>query len=223
MNKIRGLLHKQTGGITLEAAVVMPVFITFILALITMVRMASVDMALQSAAAESTKIVATHMYPVELLVNEAKERFGNTKLSASIDKIIERASNVKGKLEKAEEFVDDYAAYIPEPIVKLMEWEKKTKDAAIDNAGEAYDNVIENVLKPELYKIMTPVVWQFADSKVLKENRMEVKGVDWPSLSDRNKAFLGIELEYRFPLQLPFFKRDIILRKKAYERIWLGA
>ncbi|MCR8641360.1 pilus assembly protein [Paenibacillus sp. N1-5-1-14] len=212
MNKWRNFLYKQSGGITLEAAVVLPIFICCLLALITMVRLASVDMALQAAASETTKVVATHMYPVDLLVNEAMNQL-------HINTILENANIAKEKLTQAEEFVDDYAAYIPAPIISLIKLQKEARDAAADRVGEEYDKFMENVINPA----MKPVVWLFADQNMLHNERLFVKGVNLPSLIDRNKAFLGIELEYHFPIHLPFFKREIIIRKKAYERIWVGA
>lgn len=221
--KPSSLIRDANGGITLEAAIIMPIFISFVLVLILLVRLAVTEIALKSAAVETTKLVAAHLYPVELLVNEAIVKYNGSQIGTGINSAIDRVKQAQGTLEQVEQFVDDYAAWIPEPFVQLIEWEKEVRQSAATQTEEELQHLNDTVLQPKLNQAVKPIVYMFADQAVLEKDRMSVNKVNWPSLKDRKKAYLGIELTYRFPLRLPFINKELILKKKAYERVWLGA
>lgn len=213
------LARDHDGGISLEAAVLMPFFLAFVFLLILLVKIAIADMAVKSAAVEATKMVATHLYPVELLVEEAKQKFGDSKIGSGLNELLARVESMQGKLERTEQFVDDYAAWIPEPFVRLVKWEKELRESMASQTGNGW----QEFLQPKINQAMKPIVTMFADADLLDFDRLDVVHVDWPSLSNRDQAFLGVELQYRFPIHLPFYRMDFILKKKAYERVWLGA
>lgn len=217
------LVRATKGGITLEAAIIMPMFISFVLVLIVFVRLAVTEIALKSAAVETTKLVSANLYPVELLVDEAKAKYNGSQIGAGINSAIDRVKTAQGKLEQAEKFVDDYGAWIPEPFIQLIEWEKEVRQSAATQTEAELQNLNNTVLQPRLNQAMKPIVYLFADQSTLEKDRMNVNKVNWPSLSDRDHAYLGIELTYRFPIRLPFLSKELILKKKAYERVWLGA
>lgn len=213
------LARDHDGGISLEAAVLMPFFLAFVFLLILLVKIAIADMAVKSAAVEATKMVATHLYPVELLVEEAKQKFGESKIGSGLNELLARVESMQGKLERTEQFVDDYAAWIPEPFVRLVKWEKELRESMASQTGNGW----QEYLQPKINEAMKPIVTMFADAELLDFDRLDVVHVDWPSLSNRDQAFLGVELQYRFPIHLPFYRLDFIIKKKAYERVWLGA
>lgn len=213
------LARDHDGGISLEAAVLMPFFLAFIFLLILLVKIAIADMAVKSAAVEATKMVATHLYPVELLVEEAIQKFGESKIGSGLNELLARVESMQGKLERTEQFVDDYAAWIPEPFVRLVKWEKELRESMASQTGGGW----QEYLQPKINQAMKPIVTMFADAELLDFDRLDVVHVDWPSLSNRDQAFLGVELQYRFPIHLPFYRLDFIIKKKAYERVWLGA
>lgn len=213
------LARDHDGGISLEAAVLMPFFLAFVFLLILLVKIAIADMAVKSAAVEATKMVATHLYPVELLVEEAKQKFGESKIGSGLNELLARVESMQGKLERTEQFVDDYAAWIPEPFVRLVKWEKELRESMASQTGNGW----QEYLQPKINEAMKPIVTMFADAELLDFDRLDVVHVDWPSLSNRDQAFLGVVLQYRFPIHLPFYRLDFIIKKKAYERVWLGA
>lgn len=217
------LTRDHDGGISLEAAVLMPYFLAFVFLLILLIKIAVADMAVKSAAVEATKMVATHLYPVELLVEEAKQKFGDSKIGSGLNELLARVETMQGKLERTEQFVDDYAAWIPEPFVRLVEWEKELRESMASQTGDSWNEFHSSVLQPKLNRVIKPIIMMFADADLLDEERLDVVHVDWPSLSNRDHAFLGVELQYRFPIHLPFYRMELILKKKAYERVWLGA
>ncbi|HEY0828978.1 MAG TPA: TadE family protein [Bacilli bacterium] len=64
------LCRKDSGSIALEAALIMPLFLVFVLSLITLIKISIIDIALSSAVSETTKQIAAHMYPVDLLYQD---------------------------------------------------------------------------------------------------------------------------------------------------------
>lgn len=57
-------MKKDDGSIVLEATIILPFFVAFIIALAVMVQVASMQIALQSSVNEATKQIATHYAPV---------------------------------------------------------------------------------------------------------------------------------------------------------------
>lgn len=65
--KYLSLWKEREGSITLEATIILPFFLVFVLALITIIHIIMTELALQSAVHETVKQMAAHMYPVYLL------------------------------------------------------------------------------------------------------------------------------------------------------------
>jgi len=84
----RNWIRKEDGSLTLEAALVMPVFLLFAVFLATMIRIAIADMALKQAVSESTEIIATHAYPVVLAGNSA-QAFADRWITNHTDEILD--------------------------------------------------------------------------------------------------------------------------------------
>ncbi len=62
----------EQGSMVVEASLVMPMFIFFVLFLIYIVQMTLVSTALQSTVSDTVKMVSTHMYPVALAIEPKK-------------------------------------------------------------------------------------------------------------------------------------------------------
>ncbi|MFS1512614.1 TadE family protein [Chengkuizengella sp. SCS-71B] len=63
------MLKQNRGSLVLEASIVLPIFISVFLALISFLQIALAEMALHQAVNEATKMTATHVYPVYILNN----------------------------------------------------------------------------------------------------------------------------------------------------------
>jgi hypothetical protein len=219
------LVRNEEGGIVLEASIVLPMFLSFILMLIAFIQVSLAELALQSAVSESTKVIAVNMYPVDLLYQEARGRWDNSSANDWINQALGRIKSVKQKAIDGEEFVDEYERWIPTPIVKLMEWERTQRNELeeLTHAGsEEARKKIEGVYKPLLNSAMTPVVWMYANKTRLKQERMKVTEVILPDLDHKENAFIGIEAQYDVHLSVPFFRKVIVIRKHAYEHAWVG-
>lgn len=68
------VLKKDNGSLVLEATLILPFIIIFILVLTSFVRIAIVEMELENAGSETVKQVAHHIYPVIILYNELNEQ-----------------------------------------------------------------------------------------------------------------------------------------------------
>ncbi|WP_240418700.1 pilus assembly protein [Paenibacillus periandrae] len=218
-------IHREEGGIVLEASLVLPLFLSFILLLIAFIQVSLAEMALQSAVSDTTKVVATNMYPIDLIYQEAKSKWGQSSAKGLIDTTLDKIDMVRSKAVQGEEFVDEYERWIPEPVVKLMQWEKTQREQleALSQAGtEEAKQKIEAIYKPLLNSVVTPLVVTYANKSRLKPERLQVTKVIMPDLNNKEEAFIGIEAQYEVPLTVPFFRKAIVIRKHAYEHAWVG-
>lgn len=172
-NKIRD----RDGSITLEAALAIPIFLTFFLSLVTLIQVALVEMALQAAVTETVKQLAHHYEPVHLVQKKGESLKNEWSDKAGIP-----------------DFVD--------PLI----------DFALGQASEA-------ALPP----VLTPVLRMMADSSILDKKHLRVVAARFPHPTDRSRANIEIEAEYRMEVRLPFYQTTIVVRKKAWERAWYGS
>jgi hypothetical protein len=217
------LFKNEQGGIVLEAALVLPLFMAFVLSLILFIQISLAEMALQSAVSESTKSIATQLYPVKLLVQEAKSKYDSSQVANVINSAVDRVQTARNKVIGAEDFIDEYAAYIPDSLLEILKWEKEKRLLGEDTLESGYDDIVENQIKPRINAAFTPIVFAYSDSSFIKQDKLKVTSVTLPNLFSDNEAYFGIEAQLEFNLRLPFINRMLILKQKAYERAWLGA
>ncbi|MGX4585102.1 TadE/TadG family type IV pilus assembly protein [Paenibacillus chitinolyticus] len=212
---MRMFRKSEQGGMVLEAALILPMFVGFIVALIVCIQIAVADMALRSAVSESTKVLAAGLYPAEVLYKQGKVSFDQTALASEGQQVMDTLQNLREQAAQAGEFIDSVEAYLPDPVVGLLSWVRQTGESGVDGAKEAASSALHDAMKP--------VVYSFADKRILKKDRFRISGVTLPSLTNRERTYLGFEVTYDFPLAVPFFNRMLVLKKKALERVWLGA
>lgn len=70
--------RSEDGSLTLEAAMVMPFFLLFVVFLATIIRISVADMSLRNAVNDTAEVVATHVYPAALAEKEAKGLLDST-------------------------------------------------------------------------------------------------------------------------------------------------
>jgi hypothetical protein len=218
----KNIIANQSGSIVVEASIILPLFIGFVMILNCFIQATIIQTALQTAVSESNKQIATHMYPVKLLYAEAKEKAVNSRTGVIIQQVLDQIAQARSKVTASEDFAGLYASYIPEPIVLILEWEKKKREFYEDQGQNKAQQTIDQIFTPLLNKAFTKLVLQFADTSILQAARFNVVEVKLPDLEGNGDKLFSIEAQYDYHLPIPFFHKTISLRKRATERIWVG-
>jgi hypothetical protein len=183
-------------GVTLETALVMPVFLMFVLFLIFMVQTAVISMALHGALNQTARQAASAWYPISLGIDQARGF-----------EINQRIENLNEKWLSVGETVNQFGKWLPSP---MKEWAEQATDGTLSLEQNAAKLAFGQLVK------------QFADDQILDESRLKVTSIGLPDIDDRSKAYLTVEAEYALPVQVPFLGRGLILRESARERVWIG-
>lgn len=210
------------GGLTVEAALVLPLFLAFVITLGSLIQMAILEDKLQSALTECTKEMATHMGPVETIYLQAKAAASETAPAILLRQTLERIRSVRDTTVQAEDWVQRMGNFIPEPVLELVEWEQKRREELEKAGKDKSDELVHKTLNPLINQAFKPIVLHYADTGILKADQFRIVHVDLPNLGDHDKAYLGITAEYEWKLPIPFLRKTIRLRKTAWERAWLG-
>lgn len=219
----KAIVRDERGSVSLEATVALPFFLAFVLALVCLIKLTVADMALQNAVTETVKQMAANAYPVELLADEAMRAYSQSQVGITIDEWLGKIGSARDKLEQGEQWVEDYKAFVPDFMVRLVDWEKQIREQTGQMAQDQADRFVEERISPVVRSAFKEAVLRYADENVLKEDRLTVTEVVLPSFSDPDKRFIGITAQYTVKLPIPFLNKTVTLRKKAYERIWTGA
>ena len=122
---LRKFHHEQKGGIVLEASLVLPFFLAFVIGLIICIQIAVLEMELQAGVSEATKSVAGQLYPVRLLVQEAKSKFDQSHAAQMMSSVVDRVQTARDQVKNTENLADEYAAYIPNSLLGACEMGKR--------------------------------------------------------------------------------------------------
>jgi|SRR5690625_716723 len=199
-----GFIKNERGSVTLEAAVVMPFFILFIVFLIFMIRFALIDIAINQAASETAKNVATQVYPAKRLVDVAMDQL---EPSGKYAEIIKDAKGI------AEDIISGFEQLgLTEEFYDMV---GSVGDAAEDAGNDAISSVASGVLHPLVLKELEPAI----AIGFVEEDKVNVKRV---SMGEGFK-YVELVVEYEIELPIPFLDRTFKLQKKAYERLWTGS
>lgn len=186
------IIERQDGGIAVESAIMLPIFLAFVLALIMFTYISLIELALQSAVTETVKSISTQVYPVKLLMEAAKKGKDNILDNSRIEDF--KNDNL---------FKDMLVENLPEEMKIVM-------------------NSLNSAINPTLYQTLKPVVYHYANKQLLNQNQMKIVDVKIPDLVGKSQLFFGIEVKYEFKLPVPFFNKTIIITRRAYERVWIG-
>lgn len=211
----------REGGIVLEAALVLPLFFSLLLLLVSFIRLSLCEMALQSTVSETAKVIASNMYPVELLYNEAKQQWAASAPGVWLDQVVTQANGARQQVVDAESFTDNYSRFIPEPIVRLMAWEKSYREQLEAKGGESTQE-LKTSIRRHAAEAATPIIASFAETGILQPEKLKVTDLQLPDFNAGTSAYVTVEAQYSYTFLLPFFKKTVVLRKKATERAWIG-
>lgn len=187
-------VRNENGSITLEAALVLPVFMLFIVFMASIIRISVAEIALNKSVNETTKIIATHAYPATILAEEASGVVSGKLSGLSLGEIsltdVEEliGTSMREYLDldvSGANFLSDIGTSAISPIIREKFAENMNTDLA------SIDNLTVEVEMPG-------------------------------SLNGGEDSYLGISASYDLDLTVPFVEKTITLKKQAYERLWVG-
>lgn len=196
---------QEQGSMVLEASLVLPVFIFFILFFVYMVQMTITATALQNAASEMAKQVASSMYPVSLALEAAESKadsLGQTEIVPNLT---------------IEELVAKFGNMLPEPAGTWVE-------EAVQSGKKPLDKLRGQVSEAVMDPVVKPLLKPFIEDAILDYERIHITSVVIPRFGGHsgNGPYFKIELSYQLPLKVPFIYKDAVLQAAAEERIWIG-
>lgn len=194
---------KEQGSIVLEASLVLPVFLFFVMFLIYIVQMTLVSTALQSTAGEGVKQLSTQIYPVSLVFTPTDSAGSDSESGWKIPEL------------SLTEWAEEYASSLPEP---LSDWVRTAATRGEQPLQEIKTSVIENVLDPAVKPLLKP----FIETTLLDAERVHVNGISVPDLKNKTNPYFRLELSYELPIKVPFLSKPLRIQAAAAERVWIG-
>lgn len=206
----------------LEASLILPIFIVFVVGLIICIQIAIIELALQATVSEATRSIAGQLYPARLLSQDVKLKFEQSAVGEKIQSAVQLVQTSRDKVLSAEQLADEYAAYIPDALLELIKREQEQRIAVEEKAQNQLSEIYEEHVAQQIYAALTPIVYGFGESKKIKKDDFKVISLIMPDLLGNGEAYFGIEAQVTYKLPLPFVSQTIILKKRAFERAWIG-
>ncbi|MBR3118345.1 MULTISPECIES: TadE/TadG family type IV pilus assembly protein [Oceanobacillus] len=187
-------LKSENGSITLEAALVLPFFMLFIVFMASIIRISVAEIALNKSVSETAQIISTHAYPATILSDQV-ENLASDKLSGISTNII--------SLEDVEKLVGT-------SLKELLDFDPSSSNY-IDQLGAS---VVTPIVQEKFADNM--------NSNSATGSNINVE-VELPgSINGGADSYIGITATYDLDLTVPFVDRTITIKKQAYERLWVG-
>lgn len=199
ISRIRNFIKRQDGSITLESVIIFPFYLAFLLLLINFIKVSIVYVAVDHAVSETTKLVATHSYPLKYM----KEAAGKLESSAN-DAIKDTTAG------KAMEAVPVDTGGVKELVNYII---NKGYDAGLQLfAQNKINDYLPEQIRPDVKVEQAKMCTNF-NSKLSK---YKINGYD---LGPEDVA---IVVTYKVRLTVPFVpKLEYTLSDTAVERAWL--
>lgn len=200
-----------------EAAMVLPIFLLFVLFLISIVQMTLYSTALQSTASDTVKFISTHMYPAALAAQNGGESSNETGSAGTDVSDKDASSSSKWSIPRLSltDWGGKYAVSLPDPINDwVMSALQKGEGPLQELQAESSQSVLDLAVKP----LMKP----YLSSDLLDYDRIHVSNIIVPELKKGSRPYFGLEVSYELPMKVPFLNQSIVLEARAVERVWMG-
>ncbi|MDY0408520.1 TadE family protein [Virgibacillus soli] len=192
------LLRRENGSITIEAALLIPIILTFILFLTSLVKISIAEMALQDAVSDTAQTVAHYTFlslVAEKKIQETTDGF--------IDDLKDKAGDSLGN--------HDIANNLLEKLAQMGKDLVPTSGQVIDKYGAK--PLYEKAVKDKYREIVKGGDFFNPDGiKIFKH--------EYPNTRNDAKAIVGAEVELK--IVVPFFEKKVKVKKLATERAWAG-
>lgn len=206
----QSILRQRKASITIEAALLLPMTLLLLLFFVFMIHAAVIYTSLQSAALNTVKQVAAHMYPLELLAQRNITSKEENRYSTWL-----RQPPVLALKQKIDYTLTKLQGVLPAP---LNQWIAKEREWFMERE-EAIGERAQARMSQSLFK---PLLIRYGVQGVLKGENIRITYVKLPDLRHKRDPYLALEVEYDLPMRVPFLHRKIILAARAVERVWIG-
>lgn len=211
------------GSFTVEAAVLLPAVMSLVLLLVSMIQLASAELALRAAVSETGKSIAGYWPPVRMAYSDAKERVSATQAGKWGADIRSRLEAARGQWTGGEEWLMQYEALLPDPVIAVLEWEIGKREKLEESAQQGAEDSVRRLTDPLLCRAFEPVLHRYANPKLLRPDRLKLDQIRLPSLEPGGNPYVEIAASYELKLPVPFWNKTVRLSKKSYERAWVGS
>lgn len=190
------------GSITLESAIVLPIFASLIMAFVVIIKIVLAQMALQHAVSQSVQLVSAYAYPLAVAQQSA--------LGESASSAIDSVQTVSEQIEEVTTWLDTMDDIMPSSISdQLISVQEEIKQVVIHS--------VEGVVKPFFYPLLQnrlrTNVWLDAEKVIITDLTL-------PNFEDRSQPYFGLHVRYQYDVVIPFYETTVELEAKAYERVW---
>lgn len=210
------------GSITVEAAIVLPGLLAFVMLMVSLIQLASAELALQAAVTETGKSVAVYWPPVRRVYSEAKARAAQTAAGTWTSEALGRLESARNQWTSGEEWMLQYEGLLPDAAVKLIQWEIDNRRQLEQQAQNTTEDAVGKIIDPILCRAFQPIIMHYANSKLLRSDRLTVESVRLPSLEAGGNPWVEINASYQLKLPVPFWNKTVVLQKSSIERAWVG-
>ncbi|NEZ43016.1 AAA family ATPase [Paenibacillus alvei] len=165
---------------------------------------------LQSAATNTVKQVAAHMYPIELIVKKGESEDRDSK-----SPFLRKPPAMALKMT-ARQFAERFSNALPPP---LNQW---ASEHVVDWAGRRAEAAGEWGQARVGAALFKPLLVRYGIQGILKEERIRITHMKLPDIVDKEEPYIAIEVEYDLPMRVPFLLKTITIAARASERVWIG-
>lgn len=215
-------MRDKCASMSIEAAIILPAMLAFVLLMVSLIQIATVELALRSAVAETGKGVAGYWPPIRMVYQEAKEKVAATQAGTWVTEALAKVEGAKSQWTAQEEWLLQYEAILPDMAVELLKWEIERRNSLEEGLKEEWNTLVDKVTQPLLCRAFEPILRHYANSDILDFDRLSVEAVRLPGLEKGGSSNVEITASYRLRLFIPLWSKTITLEKKSIERAWVG-
>ncbi len=132
-----------------------------------------------------------------------------------LDQVVTQANAARQQVVDAESFTDNYSRFIPEPIVRLMAWEKSYREQLEAKGGESTQE-LKTSIRRHAAEAATPIIASFAETGILQPEKLKVTDLQLPDFNAGTSAYVTVEAQYSYTFFAAVFqKKRLCCAKKS--------
>lgn len=196
---MKRLIRNENGSITIEAALIIPIFLTFVLFLSSLIKITVAEMALQKAVDETAQNVSHYSY----LAMVAQKKIKKT-TDGFVDSLTDKSKESLGNHTIANHLLE-----------KISQAGKDFIPTSGDAINQFSDGFYEGIVRSSYEK-------HIGTSQFYNPSGIKVIQSSFPTGTSGEAADVKIEAENTLKIVVPFFEKEIKIKKIAVERGWVG-